>query len=91
MKEIPSKPFGIEPYRRQSGPEIRQPDGTMFRPRAFMHPCAVPECEKEGSFGFKVRLTAKNKPVLGTWYCFEHRHLGEVLYETTATPGPTSE
>lgn len=58
---------------RQSGPQYQGKDGKMVRPLAFMHPCRVPGCEREGCYGFGVRLLSKDVKMPGLWFCREHK------------------
>ena len=48
------------PFMRQSAPQYQGKDGKMIRPLAFLHPCRFPGCEREGCYGFGVRLLSKD-------------------------------
>lgn len=60
------------PFMRQPGPQFATRDG-MRRPLAFLHPCRVPGCEKEGCYGFGVKLSSATVKMPGLWFCADHR------------------
>jgi len=70
-----------EPFRRRIGHDFQNRDGETVTPFAFIHPCWVPECTSEGSFGFGVSMRL-GRP--GRWYCLDHKDQGNLWLTSTA-------